>query len=76
MQVTFVMPIKSGTATNYRLMMMENQVIVLACYLWTNTVVWVKRLINCSGCLAGKLGVGGLISAYKTTAQLTLESCL
>jgi putative IMPACT (imprinted ancient) family translation regulator len=23
----------------------------------------------------GKLGVGGLISAYKTTAQLTLENC-
>jgi putative IMPACT (imprinted ancient) family translation regulator len=25
--------------------------------------------------LGVKLGVGGLISAYKTTAQLTLENC-
>ena len=36
----------------------------------TNTLVVVARIFG-----GVKLGVGGLISAYKTTAQLTLESC-
>ncbi|CAM2771826.1 IMPACT family protein [Flavobacterium frigoris] len=36
----------------------------------TKTLVVVARLFG-----GVKLGVGGLISAYKTTAQLTLESC-
>lgn len=36
----------------------------------TNTVVIVVRIFG-----GTKLGVGGLISAYKTTAQLTLENC-
>ena len=36
----------------------------------TNTLVVVARVFG-----GVKLGVGGLISAYKTTAQLTLESC-
>jgi uncharacterized YigZ family protein len=36
----------------------------------TNTLVVVARIFG-----GVKLGVGGLISAYKTTAQLTIESC-
>lgn len=36
----------------------------------TNTLVVVARIFG-----GVKLGVGGLISAYKATAQLTLESC-
>lgn len=36
----------------------------------TNIVVVVVRIFG-----GVKLGVGGLISAYKTTAQLTLENC-
>ncbi len=36
----------------------------------TNTLVVVARLFG-----GTKLGVGGLISAYKTTAQITLENC-
>jgi uncharacterized YigZ family protein len=36
----------------------------------TNTVVIVVRIFG-----GTKLGVGGLISAYKTTAQITLENC-
>jgi uncharacterized YigZ family protein len=36
----------------------------------TNTVVVVVRIFG-----GTKLGVGGLISAYKTTAQITLENC-
>lgn len=36
----------------------------------TNTVVIVVRVFG-----GTKLGVGGLISAYKTTAQITLENC-
>ena len=36
----------------------------------TNTLIVVARVFG-----GVKLGVGGLISAYKTTAQLTIESC-
>lgn len=36
----------------------------------TNTLIVVVRLFG-----GTKLGVGGLISAYKTAAQLTLENC-
>ena len=36
----------------------------------TNTVVIVVRIFG-----GTKLGVGGLISAYKTAAQMTLENC-
>ncbi|MEZ7498848.1 YigZ family protein [Flavobacterium sp. Arc3] len=36
----------------------------------TNVLIVVARVFG-----GVKLGVGGLISAYKTTAQLTLESC-
>jgi uncharacterized YigZ family protein len=36
----------------------------------TNTVVIVVRIFG-----GTKLGVGGLISAYRTTAQITLENC-
>ena len=36
----------------------------------TNVLIVVARIFG-----GVKLGVGGLISAYKTTAQLTLESC-
>lgn len=37
----------------------------------TNTLIVVARIFG-----GTKLGVGGLISAYKTTAQITLENCL
>lgn len=36
----------------------------------TNTLIVVVRIFG-----GTKLGVGGLITAYKTTAQLTLENC-
>jgi hypothetical protein len=55
-------------------MMTENQVTVLACLFTDNPFFSVTNvLIVLLGYFGDKLGVGGLIAAYKTTAQMVLK---
>jgi hypothetical protein len=58
-------------------MMTENQAIVLECLFMDKYFPFShKHTLVVARVFGGvKLGVGGLISAYKTTAQHTLESC-
>jgi putative IMPACT (imprinted ancient) family translation regulator len=60
---------------NLREQMMENQAIVLACLFTDKSFFQLQCIISCgSDIWWSKIGVGGLISAYKTTAQMVLEN--